>query len=62
MFNDNEKRSGKSVAPKVTVTGQKSRTYLEIEYNPLRKTTNFNLQFPTSKPNSKLFSYDKKIQ
>ena len=62
MFNDNDKRSGKSVTPKVTVTGQKSRTYLEIKYTPLRKTTNFNLQSPTLKPHSKLFSYDKKIQ
>lgn len=59
MFSDNEKRSGNSVAPKVTVTGQKSRTYLEIKYTPLRKTTNFKLQPPTLKPHSKFFTYDK---
>ena len=60
MFSDNEKRSGKSVAPKVTVTGQKSRTYLEIKYTPLRNTTNFNLKSPTLKPHSKLFCYEKR--
>ena len=53
MFSDNEKRSGQSVTP--NLTGQKSRTFLEIQNSSMQKTTNFNLQSSTLKQHSKAF-------